>query len=104
MSDVAIKVFIDTDIGDDIDDAIALAYALANPRFEVLGVTTVGHCAQDRLRIVNRLADLSGKHFPFAAGREPKSTGAAQAAKASVAWTGRSDVRTIGRGRCAVAA
>jgi purine nucleosidase len=34
------KVIIDTDIGDDIDDAFALALALKSPELKVLGVTT----------------------------------------------------------------
>ncbi len=33
--------FLDTDIGDDIDDAFALAYALRHPEIELLGVSTV---------------------------------------------------------------
>src|SRR5215831_9093807 len=34
------KVIIDTDIGDDVDDAFALALAVKSPELEVLGVTT----------------------------------------------------------------
>ena len=33
-------VIIDTDIGDDIDDAFALTIALQDPRLEVIGITT----------------------------------------------------------------
>ena len=33
-------VIIDTDIGDDIDDAFALALALRSPELRILGVTT----------------------------------------------------------------
>lgn len=36
-----IPVLFDTDIGSDIDDAVALAYLLAQPRCELLGITTV---------------------------------------------------------------
>ena len=37
-------VLVDTDIGDDIDDALALALVLQSPEIELLGVTTVfGH-------------------------------------------------------------
>lgn len=36
-----VKVILDTDIGDDIDDALALALILASPELELLGVTTV---------------------------------------------------------------
>jgi len=35
------KIILDTDIGDDIDDALALAYAVLNPEIELVGVTTV---------------------------------------------------------------
>ena len=35
------KIIFDTDIGDDIDDALALAYAVLNPQIELVGVTTV---------------------------------------------------------------
>ena len=33
------KVLFDTDIGSDIDDALALAYLLKEPRCELLGIT-----------------------------------------------------------------
>ena len=35
------KIIFDTDIGDDIDDALALAFAVLNPQIELVGVTTV---------------------------------------------------------------
>ncbi|HQD40778.1 MAG TPA: nucleoside hydrolase [Bacillota bacterium] len=35
------KIILDTDIGDDIDDALALSLILASPELELLGVTTV---------------------------------------------------------------
>ena len=35
------KIILDTDIGSDIDDALALAYLLTEPRCDLLGVTTV---------------------------------------------------------------
>lgn|GEM_PF-4959076 len=34
------KILIDTDIGDDIDDALAIAYALNSKSIEVVGITT----------------------------------------------------------------
>src|ERR1700694_3419339 len=34
-------VLLDTDIGDDIDDALALALALRSPEIEFIGITTV---------------------------------------------------------------
>ena len=36
------KVVFDTDIGGDVDDALALAYLVREPRCELLGVTTEG--------------------------------------------------------------
>jgi purine nucleosidase len=36
-----IPLIVDTDIGSDIDDAVALAYLLKQPRCELLGITTV---------------------------------------------------------------
>ena len=40
------KIILDTDIGDDIDDAFALALAVRSPEIELVGVTTVfrGSC------------------------------------------------------------
>ena len=35
------KLLLDTDIGSDIDDAVCLAYLLAQPACELLGITTV---------------------------------------------------------------
>jgi purine nucleosidase len=36
-----VPIILDTDIGSDIDDAVALAYLLRQPRCELLGITTV---------------------------------------------------------------
>src|SRR5437016_2499354 len=45
--DACVPLVLDTDIGSDIDDAVALAYLLRQPRCELLGVTTVtGNVAQ----------------------------------------------------------
>ena len=38
---MAVQVIIDTDIGDDVDDALALALAARAPETAVVGVTTV---------------------------------------------------------------
>lgn len=37
----ATPVFLDTDIGDDIDDALALSLALQSPELNIVGITTV---------------------------------------------------------------
>ena len=43
------KVLFDTDIGTDIDDALALAYLLCQPECDLLGVTTVSGDVTARL-------------------------------------------------------
>lgn len=58
---MAITVLIDTDIGDDIDDALALALALRSPELDVVGVTTVFQCAPLRARLVARLLAAYGR-------------------------------------------
>jgi inosine-uridine nucleoside N-ribohydrolase len=60
---------IDTDIGDDIDDAFALALALESPELKILGVTTAFGDTELRARLVDRyLAALGRKDIPVAAG------------------------------------
>jgi purine nucleosidase len=48
-----IPVLFDTDIGSDIDDAVALAYLLKEPRCELLGVTTVSGEPVERARLAD---------------------------------------------------
>jgi len=63
------KVIIDTDIGDDVDDAFALALALRSPELEILGVTTTFGDTETRARIVDRLLGEAGRpDIPVAAG------------------------------------
>ncbi len=59
---MAIPVIIDTDIGDDIDDVLALALALRSPELELVGITTVFQCAELRTRLA-----LPFAHKPDAA-------------------------------------
>lgn len=56
-----IKIILDTDIGDDIDDAIALCYVLGSPEFELLGVTTVYGDAVTRARIARKMLAAAGR-------------------------------------------
>ena len=51
------KILFDTDIGSDIDDALALAYLLKEPRCELLGITTVTSFPEQRaaLRALGRV-------------------------------------------------
>jgi inosine-uridine nucleoside N-ribohydrolase len=55
------KVIIDTDIGDDIDDAFAIALAVRSPELELLGVTTAFGDTQARARIADRLLAEAGR-------------------------------------------
>ena len=54
-------VIIDTDIGDDIDDAFALTIALQDPRLEVIGVTTAWGDTRTRTLLVRRLLTTLGR-------------------------------------------
>lgn len=66
---MAQKVILDTDIGDDIDDAYALALILGSPELELLGVTTVFKNTPARARQAQTLLKLAGRaDIPVAAG------------------------------------
>lgn len=57
-----IPVLLDTDPGSDIDDAICLAYLLAQPRCELVGVTTVtGRDPRQRASIVDAVCRAAGR-------------------------------------------
>lgn len=61
------KYIIDTDIGDDIDDAFALDLALKR-NLELLCVTTVFRDTEARARIAKKMLYLYGKRLPVYAG------------------------------------
>jgi len=77
-------VILDTDIGDDIDDAFALALALESSELEILGVTTTYGETHVRARIVDRfLAAAQRTEIQVAAGAEtPHPNALTQAAYA----------------------
>ncbi len=54
------KIIIDTDIGDDVDDAFALGLALTSPEMEILGITTAWGDTRLRARLVDRLLAETG--------------------------------------------
>jgi purine nucleosidase len=64
------KVIFDTDIGSDIDDAVALAYLLAQPACELLGITTVTGQAVQRAQLASALCRAAGREVPIYPGRE----------------------------------
>jgi inosine-uridine nucleoside N-ribohydrolase len=60
---------LDTDIGDDIDDAYALALALQSPELKLLGITTAFGDTELRARLVDRYLKAAGrKGIPVLAG------------------------------------
>lgn len=72
---VRTPVLLDTDIGDDIDDALALALVLASAELELRGVTTVGVDSHTKAGIVCQfLENVGRRQIPVAAGgaRQPR--------------------------------
>jgi inosine-uridine nucleoside N-ribohydrolase len=68
-----VPILFDTDIGSDVDDAFALALALASPEIDLQGVTTVGSGAEDRAWMVCRmLTAVNRRDVPVAWGRDPQ--------------------------------
>jgi purine nucleosidase len=66
-------ILLDTDIGTDVDDALALAFALRHPEIDLAAVTTVSGDTHLRGQIAARLLALAGRgDIEVAAGvREP---------------------------------
>jgi inosine-uridine nucleoside N-ribohydrolase len=77
-------VILDTDIGDDIDDAFALALLLQSPEIKLLGITTAFGDTEMRARLVERYLSAVGRgDIPVAAGVEtPANNALTQAAYA----------------------
>ncbi len=63
------KLLLDTDIGSDIDDALCLAYLLANPACDLLGITTVTGNTVERARFASALCRVASRHVPIYPGR-----------------------------------
>jgi len=62
-------VLLDTDIGDDIDDAFALALVLRSPELKLIGITTTFGDTELRMRLVDRyLKAVSRNDLDVAAG------------------------------------
>lgn len=64
------KIIIDTDIGDDIDDAFAIALALSSQQqVEIAGITTAWGPTEKRARIASKLLRVTGQQqIPVYAG------------------------------------
>jgi purine nucleosidase len=67
---MAEKIFLDTDIGSDIDDAVCLAYLLAQPQCELIGITTVTGEVVKRAMLASALCQAAGKTIPIFPGCE----------------------------------
>jgi purine nucleosidase len=66
-----VPVILDTDIGSDIDDAVALAYLLRQPRCELLGITTVTGDPDKRAMLASAICQAAGRpHIPIHVGTE----------------------------------
>jgi inosine-uridine nucleoside N-ribohydrolase len=91
------KVLLDTDIGTDVDDAVALAYLLAQPECELLGITTVTGEAARRAALASVVCLAAGRgDIPIYPGEEaplmvPQRQLQAQQAAALPRWPHRED-------------
>lgn len=56
-------IILDTDIGSDVDDALALSLILGSPEAELLGVTTVYGDTLLRARLAKRFGSLAGREI-----------------------------------------
>ncbi len=56
-----VDLILDTDIGTDVDDALALAFAVSHPQINLRAVTTVSGDVVRRARIAKKLLILAGR-------------------------------------------
>lgn len=64
------KIIIDTDVGDDVDDAFALALAVKSPELQVLGIMTAFGDTEMRAKVVDRfLGEVGRSEIPVLAGK-----------------------------------
>lgn len=84
-----LKVLIDMDIGDDIDDAFALLFAM-DMNIEIVGITTVFRNTIERARITKKLLSLYGNGYervPVYAGYGKPLSGDADEISHLCQWT-----------------
>jgi inosine-uridine nucleoside N-ribohydrolase len=63
------KIIIDTDIGDDVDDAFAVALAVRSPELQILGISTSFGDTETKAKLVDRLLGEAGRtDIPVAVG------------------------------------
>ena len=86
-------VLLDTDIGDDIDDAFAVGLALASPEVKVVGISAAWGDTELRARLLDRLLQETGRSdIPVAAGPPKHKTG--EGAFSQARWAERAPKRT----------
>ncbi len=70
------RIILDTDLGTDIDDAYALAFILASPDLELVGVTIANGRTEQRARLALKMLYEAGREdIPVAVGRPTDSGG-----------------------------
>lgn len=78
------KIIIDTDIGDDVDDAFALALAVKSPELQILGISTAFGETEVRAKIVDRfMGEVGRSDIPVLAGKSTGKTPMSQRAYAT---------------------
>ncbi len=83
------KIIIDTDIGDDVDDAFAVGLALQSPEFKIVGITSAWGDTKLRGRLLDRLLKEVGRSdIPVAVGIEKHRPGDAVFSQAQWAEAG----------------
>ncbi len=76
-------IIIDTDVGDDIDDAFAVGLALSSPELKILGITSAWGDTRLRARMLDRLlCETGSSDIPVAVGVEAHSHGEANFSQA----------------------
>lgn len=89
------KWFIDTDIGDDIDDAIALLYA-CNARLNIVGVSTVYRCSMMRAKLAKHILSLCGcGNIPVYAGIDKAIIQDGSKLQISEKWLPQSEIEQV---------
>ena len=85
-------VIIDTDIGDDFDDALAVGLALSSPELKILGIMSAWGDTALRARLLDRLlCDTGRADIPVAVGIEKHHPG--QAAFTQARWASRAPAK-----------
>lgn len=69
------RVILDTDLGSDVDDAMAFSQLLGSPGVDIVGVTTVYGDTLLRARLTQRLASLAGRRVRVFAGETTPLSG-----------------------------